>query len=232
MEQMIIITDQHKYAIFVEDDGEKIYGMEWVSPGLRKQLWKWGFVDKGRVYKYLVPPKKEQTVAILLYPRPCPLCHPLAIFGDKKLAEKLLFETEFLDDPNGIKGFGSLHKLMRLHAFGVKARIEGREVITGNELEPKKIFEGRVWLEKIMDAYEIALKEAEEKEKYYPGKPDPFNARLVFMTRDGDYWKEIGIDENTVFDEYIKSELLKAYFDELGLTKELLVGKSNKSPEH
>ena len=78
-----------------------------------------------------------------------------------------------------------------------------------------------------MDAYEIAFKEAEEKEKYYPGL-DNSVGRIVFMTRDGNYWKEIGIGENAVYDDYIKSEQLKAYFDELGLTKELLAGEPNK----
>jgi hypothetical protein len=55
----------------------------------------------------------------------------------------------------------------------------------------------------------------------------PPAGRIVFMTQEKDYWKEIGIDANTVYDDYIKSEQLKAYFDELGITKELLAGKPN-----
>ncbi|MHC4395770.1 MAG: hypothetical protein ACYS1A_08955 [Planctomycetota bacterium] len=42
MSQMIIITDQHKYAIFVSWDEKKIYGMEWVSYELREKLREWG----------------------------------------------------------------------------------------------------------------------------------------------------------------------------------------------
>lgn len=225
LEKMLIVTDKGKYIFHVVTDisevaGPKVYGEEWMSYELGKFLAKYCFPSIE--YKYDLPPK-EQTVAILLYPPK--YSPPLAIFGDKKLAEKLLFETKFLDDPNGIKGIGELYKFTRLRTFGVETRVEGREIIIGNQLEPKKIFEGRDWLEKIMDAYEIALKEAKEREKYYPGMPESFNARLVFMTQDGDCWKEIGVDENAVFDDYIKSQRLKAYFDELGLTKELLAGK-------
>jgi len=219
--RMLIVTDKGKYIVHVETDisevaGPKVYGEEWTCfPNLK--------------YKYILPPR-EQVVAILLYPPK--FSPPLAFFGDKKLAEKLLFETRFLDDPNGIKGIGSLYKLTRLRTFGVETRIEGKEIITGNKLKAKHTFEGRSWLEKIMDAYEIALKEAEEKEDYYPGRPDHFDDRIVFMTQDGDCWKEIGIDENAVFDDYIKSEQLKAYFDELGLTKELLVGEPVLTPKN
>jgi hypothetical protein len=46
----------------------------------------------------------------------------------------------------------------------------------------------------------------------------------VFMTFDKNYWKEIGISENAVYDDYIKSDHLKAYLDELGLTKDLIAG--------
>ena len=86
-----------------------------------------------------------------------------------------------------------------------------------------------VWLEKVVDAYEIAAKEVQKKEgkeAYYPGDIYALDAKIVFITRDGFYWKGIGIGENTVYDDYIESEQLKAYFDELGLTKELSVGES------
>jgi len=223
--KMLIVTGKGKYIVRVETDisevaGPKVYGEEWMSYELGKFLAKYCF--PGLEYKYVLPPK-EQVVAILLYPPK--FSPPLAIFGDKKLAEKLLFETEVLDKANGIKGIGKLYKLTQLRTFGVETKIEAGEIITSNKLEPKKIFEGRVWLEKIMDGYEVALKEAKEKEKYYPGRPDSFDARIVFMTREKNHWKEIGIDENTVFDDYIKSEQLKAYFDELGLTKELSTGE-------
>lgn len=225
--RMLIVTDKGKYIIPAETDisevaGPKVYGEEWVSYGLGKFLAKYCFPDIE--YNYLLP-TKEQTVAILLYtPK---FSHPLAIFGDKNLAEKLLFEAKFSDETNGIKGIGELYKFTRLRKFGIKTKKEAGEIVVGKELEPKKTFEGRDWLEKIMEAYKIALKEAEKKEKYYPGIDNSLG-RIVFMTRDRDYWKEIGISDNTVYDDYIESEQLKAYFDELGLTKELLAGEPNK----
>ena len=85
--------------------------------------------------------------------------------------------------------------------------------------------EGPQWLEKIMDAFETALKEAREKEKYYPGDPDVYDARIVFMTRDDDCWKWIRIDNNSIYDDYIKSEQLKKYFDELDLSAEIFAQK-------
>jgi hypothetical protein len=217
--RMLIVTDKGKYIVHVDTDiskeaGAKVYGEEWVSPEFGKFLAKYCFPDIE--YKYSFPPK-EQVVAVLLYPpKKSP---PLAIFGDKKLAEKLLFEAEF-PEPNGIHGIAGLYKFTRLCTFGIESKKENGKIITINELKPKKVFEGHDWLEKIMNAYEAAIKEAKRKEKYYPGL-DSFDARIVFMTRDGDYWKEIGIDNNAVYDDYIKSEQLKAYFDELDLTKEL-----------
>jgi hypothetical protein len=222
-ERMLIVTDKGKYIVkhidtyITKVDSPRVFGDEWSSYELGKFLAKHCFPDIE--YKYSFP-SKEQVVAILLYPPK--FSPPLAIFGDKKLAEELLFKTESPDDPNGIQGIGGLYKFTRLRKFGVETKIEGREIIIDNELKPKMVFEGRDWLEKVMDAYEVAFKKAEEKEKYYPGGPDPFNARIVFMTRDKDYWKEIGIDENMVYDDYIKSEQLEKYFDELGLTRELL----------
>lgn len=229
--RMLIITDKGKYIAHVETDiskvaGPKVYGEEWVSCELGKFLAKYCFPHIE--HTYFLPPK-EQTVAILLYPPKFSL--PLVIFGDKKLAEKLLFETEVLDGPNGLKGIGNLYKFTQLRKFGIKTKKEAGEIVFGKELEPKKIFKGRNWLEKIMDAYEIALKEAEEKGKYYPGL-DNFVGRIVFMTRDGNYWKEIGISDNAVYDDYIESEQLKAYFDELGLVDELLAEKLSKGNQN
>jgi len=218
---IVIITDKHKFLMPAEWDNKKVYSHRWESAELRKQLRKWGFPDpNGTVqeYNYSLPPK-AQTVAILLYPHK--VSTPLALFGDKILAENLLFEKE-VKEPNGIVGIAGLHKNARLRAFGIESRKENGKIIISNELKPKKIFEGREWLEKIMDSYEIALKEAEEREKYFPMEIDDSVGRIVFMTQDKDYWKEIGVDANSVYDDYIRSEQLKAYFDELGLTKELL----------
>lgn len=221
--RMIIVADKHKFIIPVEVRDDAVYGWDWKSKELRKKLWEWD-LDR-RVYKYDLP-SKDQTVAILLFlPENSPL---LAFFGNKKLAEQLLFEPPVRDDPNGIIGLAGLYKTALLRKFGFEfKKEEGEWTTTSKELEPKKIFEGRDWLEKIMDAYEIALKEAESKEKYFPMEIDNPAGRIVFMTRNENCWKEIGIDENTVYDDYIKSAQLKAYFDELGLTKELLMPKSD-----
>jgi len=219
--RMNIITDKHKFVVPVEVSDTGVYGLDWTSFELRKQLWKWGYDHK--VYQYDLPPK-EQTVAILLYPSK--ISSPLAIFGDKKLADKLVFEPNVRDDPNGIKGIAGLYKIGRLRKFGVEFKKEaGKFIPASAELKPKKIYDGREWLEKIMDAYNIALKGAEEGEKYFPMNLDNPVGRIVFMTEDKDYWKEISIDANTVYDDYVKSDKLKTYFDELGLTKELLAEK-------
>lgn len=199
--RMLIVTDKGKYIVHVETDiskvaRAKVYAEEWKSYELGKFLVKYCIPD--HEYKYVVPPK-EQTVAILLVSNDTTLfvSPPIALFGDKKLAEKII----------------------------------------GNSLEPKKVFEGRAWLEKIINAYEIAAKEAEDREKekkesYYPGDIYSLDGRIVFITRDGFYWKGIGIRKNTVYDDYIESEQLKAYFDELGLTKELSAGKPNTAHQN
>ena len=219
--RMVIITDKHKFIIPVERGSKAVYGWDWTSKELEKKLWEWS--DNRKVYKYDLP-STEQVVAILLYSSED--SHPLAIFGDKKLAEKLIFEPDVGDDPNGIKGIADLYKFACLRKFGFDLKKEAGEWIpTSNKLESKNIFEGRDWLDKIIDAYEVALEQAIERKKYFPMELDSAVGRIVFMTHDGNYWKEIGIDENTVFDDYIKSEQLKAYFDELGLTKELLAEK-------
>ncbi len=214
--RMIIITDNHKFTIPVEVGENAVYGLDWTSKELRKQLWKWDCDHKE--YEYDLP-SKEQVVVILLYPSEDSF--PLAIFGDKKLAEEILFEFREVNETEYIKGMEKLYKLAKLRQFGVKMRKEGKEVVASNELEPRKVFGDRKWVEKIIDAYEIAFKEAENSGKYFPMKLDNPVGRIVFMTQDKDYWKEIGIDANAVFDDYIKSEQLKKYFDELGLTEEL-----------
>jgi hypothetical protein len=89
------------------------------------------------------------------------------------------------------------------------------EKLFGRPLEPKMIFEGRDEMEKIVDEYNTALK----------GRKQPTSDEycLIFVTQDWFYWKLICIDANTVYDDCdMISESLKAYFDEIGLTKELL----------
>jgi len=97
----------------------------------------------------------------------------------------------------------------------------------GQPFETAKIFEGREWLEKIIDAYKIALKEGEKNE--FSGSEPTSGVDIIFMTRKRLYVRIIGInkEDNAVYDRYMKSTLLKQYFDELGLTKELLAGEPN-----
>ena len=52
--------------------------------------------------------------------------------------------------------------------------------------------------------YDTALKEAEQKEQYYPMEIENPVGRIVFMTRERNYSKQIGITENLVYDDYIK----------------------------
>jgi hypothetical protein len=200
LEKMLIVTSKGNYIVHINTDiskvaGPKVYGLEWMSHELGEFIVKYCIPSDERWY--FVPPE-EQTVAILIFserkydPMKGLSAHdsqiawpPIALFGDKKLAEKLM----------------------------------------GRSFEPKMIFEGRAWLEKIVDAYEIALKQA--KELHYRRK-DIYTLKgwIVFLTQDEFYWKGIGIDENSVFEDYIiESKQLKAYFDGLGLTKELLAGK-------
>ncbi len=228
--QLRIITDKGKYAMHIIWTDEEVLFDGWFSALMSRDFRK-VLSDMGMSFRtehnYVIP-SKDQTVAILLYPPR--ISPPLALFGDKKLAEELLFESQITDDPNMPEGVAALLKLKQLQSFGVKAKREAGEWITGKELKPAQIFEGRVWLEKILNAYEIALKEAREREEYFPAKVDNFVGRIVFMTRDEFYWKKIGIDDNVVSDDYIKSEQLKKFFDELGLTKELLTQKPIEEP--
>jgi len=101
-----------------------------------------------------------------------------------------------------------------LALFGDK---ELTEKLMGKSLEPKIIIEGRGWLEKIMDSYRAALKKAEEKQFYRNGYP---NVQVIFVTMKNGYMRSIDVETNNVYDNYMESSILKAYFDELGLTKE------------
>ena len=143
---------------------------------------------------YALPPK-EQTAAIAIFsPRDCGksskgsmiVWPPIALFGDKKEAEKLL----------------------------------------GRSFEPRMVLEGREWLGKMIDEYEVAMRDAEE-ERWREENDHPCKGYIVFLTQDEFYWKEIGVYGNPVFGRYItESQQLKEYFDEIGLTEELLAGET------
>jgi hypothetical protein len=186
--KMLIVTGKGNY-IFPEEDC--------MSDELGKFLVK--YCKPSHEHWYALPPK-EQTVAIAIFSDRHPknrrdsmlVWPPVALFGDKNEAEKLL----------------------------------------GRSFEPKMIFERRAWLEKIVDEYEIAMMDAEEKH-YREEDVSPIKGCIVFLTREEFYWKEIGIDGSPVFGEYItESKQIKKYFDELGLTKELLVGEPNKTSQN
>lgn len=222
----LIVTEKGKYMFNVHAHiggatRSHVHGRQWTSYELGEYLYKIGFPSPE--YKYELP-AKEQTVAILISARGEFIYPPVAVFGDIKLAEKVI----------------DIDK-------------RAAEYIVGRPLGPKMVFEGRDWLEKIMSAYEVAYKQAEERNKgkiraYYPGDPHNFDGKILFITRHELRGKRIGINEdvvyheasqkgisisgNTVYDDYIKSNELKAFFDELGLTKELLAGEPNKVPKN
>ena len=103
------------------------------------------------------------------------------------------------------------------------------EELLGRSFEPKMIFKGREWLGKMIDEYEVAMKDAEEK-RWREEDDHPCKGYIVFLTQDEFYWKEIGVYGNPVFGGYItESKLLKEYFDELGITKELSAGEPNET---
>lgn len=217
MGKIVFITRNKGYirGINMNFDENVAYDNYMESALLRDYFKELGFVPirPHQADKYFVPPKDE-TVAILLYSdnqgfyvRP-----PVALFGDKKQAERILYGNK---------------KLVEKLVYGDRSLVERLErFVLGDNLEPKKIFEGRVWLEKIMDAYEIALKEAKEnkKEKIYYRK-----GIIVFVTPNEVYTRGIDVSEDTIYDDVTESNLLKAYIDELGLTKELLAGEPNKA---
>jgi hypothetical protein len=228
-ERMLITTNKGKYIVWVfteikDTNRPVVSGEDWGGVELGRFIAKYCCPDYD--YKYSIPLKKD-IIAIMLYPRE--YSGPLAFWGDKKLAEKLIFDPNVTENPNGVRGIADLYRFGRVKTFGTEVREEKGKYVWDKELKAKKTFEGRQWLEKIMDAFETAIKEAEEKEKYYPGSTIPFNAKIVFMTRDSECWKEIVIGKSDVCDDYIKSEQLKAYFDQLGLTKDLLSGTSNST---
>jgi hypothetical protein len=206
-EKMLIVTKKGRYIVRVvvivfERVGREAYGEEWDSPELA------GFIAKYCMptYKrsYFVPPK-EQTVATLIFSKR--EYDPTHNFGphDSRLAWP----------PAAL--------------FGDKKEAEK---LIGRSFEPKMVFEGSEWLEKIVNEYEIALKDA-EKEHYRRKEGYSPKGWIVFLTQDEFYWRGIGIDDDTVIGDYIKgSKPLKAYFDELGITKELLAEEPNKTSQN
>jgi hypothetical protein len=146
-------------------------------------------------------PRLEKIVSILLYrANGYDVNNPIALIGDRELTEKLI----------------------------------------GYSLEPKISIEGREWLGKITNAYSIARKEFEDKKFHHDPKYLKFiekhkfikegeGIRIIFVIKKLGYRKVMGIDENAVYDTYMESPLLKSYFDELGLTKELLSGEVKQS---
>jgi hypothetical protein len=190
--------------IAIDEDENIVWDKYMKSSLLKKYFDEIGLTDvllEGRlefdfapIGNYRVPPT-EKTVAILLYPpySDSGSYQPVALFGDKEMAEKLM---GIIDRP----------------------------------LEPKKVFEGRNWLVKIMDAYRTALKEAKER-KFRRGMDYKREGDIIFLTMHKGYQKGIVVDTNIVYDRYMESELLKRYFDELGLTGKLLAVEPNKAPQ-
>jgi hypothetical protein len=163
--------------------------------------------------KYFIPPK-DKTVAIFLYPEYYhTVRRPVALFGDSELGEKLLYGHRKLWEKFGLE--------LECADRNVVDRFVDKFIFS-KSLEPKKVFKGRKWLEKIIDAYEVALKQAKEenKEKVYQR-----SGSIVFLTTDEGYIRGFDVGEDTIYDDVTESDLLKEYFDELGLTKKLLGGR-------
>jgi hypothetical protein len=198
--RMLIVTKKGKYIVHVDADPffrKVVEGREWESPELGEFIAKYCIPAYKR--NYFIP-SKEQVVAIAIFSyrhrkdrRDSQLVWPpVALFGDKNEAEKLL----------------------------------------NRSFEPKMIFEGRGWLEKIVDAHETAFREAREA-NYRIEDSAILKNWIVFLTQDKFYWEGIGIDDDLVVGEYIKeSKQLKTYFDEIGLTKELLAGEPNEAAQN
>jgi hypothetical protein len=190
---IVFITQDKGYIRGLNFRDKVVYDECMESALLKDYFEELGFIPHirpSRADKYFVPPK-DKTVAIFLFSSEYYMSRPVAIFGDKKVGEKLLYgDKKFL--------FGESH-------------------------EPERVFEGRKWLEKIMDAYEVVLKQAKEdkKEKVYQR-----NGSIVFLTRDEGYIRGFDVGEDTIYDDVAESNLLKTYFDKLGITRKLLGGRS------
>ena len=179
--RMLIVTKNGKYIIPVRID--PLYKV--VVQGREWESHELGeFIVKYCIQTYkrvYYVPPKEQTVAIL-------------IFSQR--------------NRNEIKSHDSLLVWPPIALFGDKKEAEE---LLGRSFEPKMVFEGRDWLEKIITEYEIALEGAEETH-YRRNDGYSLKGWIVFLTQDEFYEKGIGIDDDTVIDDYIKgSKPLKTY---------------------
>jgi len=195
--KMLIVTKKGKYIVNAGLDNSSICSSTWKSEKLNCEL-----IDGSR----FVPPK-EQIISIVIFPQMEHLGpklsvpsynHPGRFIVIFPQTEDIRPKRSHLLDYNPVALFGDK---------------KTTEKLFGKSLEPKMVFEGRDKLEKIVDEYNSALKEGKVlSDQYF----------LIFVTQDWFYWKAIYLDTNTVYDRYIASKPLKAYFDELGITKELL----------
>lgn len=141
--------------------------------------------------EYFIPPK-EETIAIMIWPfvsgseNPYP---PVAIFGDKEQAEKLLYGDKTL-----------VERMFR------------------KSLEPNKVFNGRSLLEEIWDIYASGIKEdSENGDKIIFHLVN--NGNIVFITETNAYKRSFLFDVNNcrVVDDSFSSEELWSLFEELEL---------------
>lgn len=123
-------------------------------------------------------------------------------------------------------GYGESDSCQPVALFGNE---ELTAKLMGKSLEPRMVFEGREWLEKIMDAYRTALKEAEEKKFHRDSWRHDVMLQIIFVTEEKGYIQHIDFDANTVYNNYMESSTLKEYFDELGLTKKSSSEESNEA---
>ncbi|MDD5327752.1 MAG: hypothetical protein PHY02_08075 [Phycisphaerae bacterium] len=228
MSKIVFITRNKGYIrnVTFKDSDDVFYDEYMKSNVLRDYFETLGFIpiEPHQAEEYVIPPKDE-TVAILLYryqSRQRGPCIPVAIFGDKKLAEKLLYGDKEM-----------MEKILYVDRNGPEKGLDG--FVPGETLEPKKVFEGREWLERIMDAYEVALEEIKEMEKkeikgYKHGALH--DGSIVFVTQNAAYTREIKVGESAIRDDDMDSEQLKEYFDELGLTEELLAEEPTETEKN
>jgi hypothetical protein len=200
LNKILIVTKKGKYIIHAETNISQV-----TEPEVYGREWESQELG-GFFVKYCMPADKRGHFVI-------PEEHPVAI---------LIFSDRNRDE---ISSNDSLIVWPPVVLFGDKKEAEK---LLNRSFEPKITFEGHEWLDKILAAYEIALKDAKEKH-YRSDDIYAFKGWIVFLTQDEFYWGGIGIDERTVFGSYIiESKQLKEYFDEIGLTKELLAGEPNK----
>jgi hypothetical protein len=214
---IVFITRNKGYIrdLRLDDVNNLVYDNYMESALLRKYFKEIGLISirPHKADKYFIPPK-DKTVSIFLYPGDWRYSRPVALFGDRELGEKFLYGDKKIREEYRYYGRDMVDKFLDKFIF--------------RSLEPKKVFEGREWLENIMDAYEVALKQAkkDKNERIYQS-----SGSIVFLTQDEGYIRGIDVGKNIIGDDDIESEQLKKYFDELGLTKELLGKKPSKKLE-